>query len=351
VTVVQNIPARPGQAGAADRPVIITLVAPGGIGYTATGDISGPLNLTTDNTGHWSADLAPNSSITPSGTYYQVNEDGALSNIVVPATGGPWNLSQVLVTTPPTPAAPGITGVQVAAAGTVDAIRPEVNLIAGSGITIGVADNPSQNRADVTFTATGSGAGALLSANNLSDVASAAQSRTNLGLGTAATANIGTAGGTVAAGNDARFTSNPSRQIAVAADGPGSSVTPPVGTWTPTYLMTSDTGGVWSGWVNVSDGSQNDALSFDFACSAGTYSIELRHLPYTNRGIYTLQIDGVSVGTLDGYSASLIAGRSVLSGVAISAGIHVITLVMATKNASSSGYIGMIERLLLTRTA
>lgn len=48
--------------------------------------------------------------------------------------------------------------------------------------------------------------GALLAANNLSDLQSAATSRTNLGLGGAATLNVGTSAGTVAAGNDSRIT-------------------------------------------------------------------------------------------------------------------------------------------------
>lgn len=142
-----------------------------------------------------------------------------------------------------------------------------------------------------------------------------------------------------------------SRQIVIAADGPSSAVTAPVGTWTPVYLMTSDTGGVWSGWLNESDGSQNDAISFDFACGAGTYSIELRHLAFANRGIYTIEIDASSIGTIDGYAASLTAGRSILTGVTISAGAHVITLAMLTQNASATGYYGLVERLVLTRTA
>jgi hypothetical protein len=51
----------------------------------------------------------------------------------------------------------------------------------------------------------GGGAGALLTANNLSDLASVATARINLGLGGAAILNVGTGGGTVAAGNDSRF--------------------------------------------------------------------------------------------------------------------------------------------------
>ncbi|MGW3196329.1 right-handed parallel beta-helix repeat-containing protein [Streptomyces sp. NPDC001118] len=49
-------------------------------------------------------------------------------------------------------------------------------------------------------------AGALLAANNLSDLANPGTARGNLGLGGAATLNVGTAAGTVAAGNDSRIT-------------------------------------------------------------------------------------------------------------------------------------------------
>lgn len=48
--------------------------------------------------------------------------------------------------------------------------------------------------------------GGLVAASNLSDLASAAMARANLGLGVAATLGVGTAAGTVAAGNDGRIT-------------------------------------------------------------------------------------------------------------------------------------------------
>jgi hypothetical protein len=351
--VVQNVATRPGGGAKANRPVFITLVTATFVGYTAASDIQGTETVTTDATGAWSANLTPNSAITPANTYYSVNEDGAVSIITVPATGGPYNLSQLLATPPPTPAAPGITGIAIAANGTVDGNRPGINLVAGTGIAVTAADDPTTNSVDVTITATGGGGGGVTSVNGHTGVVTLAASDVSAIPASAEGAANGVAtldaSGHLTAAQAANLLA---RQATVSADGPPSVVTPQVGVWTPTYLMTSDTGGVWSGWVSISDGAQGDSTSYDVPpLQAGTYSIELRHLPFTNRGIYTIEIDGVSVGTLDGYSASLTAGRSVLTGVVLTAGTHVITLAMLSKNASSGGYIGMVERLLLTRTA
>lgn len=142
-----------------------------------------------------------------------------------------------------------------------------------------------------------------------------------------------------------------SRQQFIDMSGQSSSSVAPVGTWTPHYYLVTDTGNAFSGWLNMSDSTQNDAISFDFACGAGTYTIELRHLAFANRGIYTVQIDNVTVGTIDGYASSLTFTRSLLTGVVITAGRHTLTLVMATKNASSSAYYGFPERAVLTQTA
>lgn len=123
-------------------------------GYTPNTSIGALTEISTDQAGFWSANLTPNSAITPANTYYLVQEDQAISTIVVPATGGPYQLSAVLATPPPTPAAPGITGIQVAVAGTVEGARPEINLIPGAGMSISAADNAVANRVDITVAAT-----------------------------------------------------------------------------------------------------------------------------------------------------------------------------------------------------
>lgn len=154
-TVVTNNPANPGQEPYAHGTIHIRLVtgADNTPGYTTTGSIIGPYTTTTDAAGNWTATLTPNSQITPAGTYYQVQEGFAVSPIVVPASGGPYTLSAILATPPPTPAAPGITGLQIAANAAVAGSRPEINLIAGANTAVTAADNPGANRVDVTIAA------------------------------------------------------------------------------------------------------------------------------------------------------------------------------------------------------
>ncbi len=169
--------------------------------------------------------------------------------------------------------------------------------------------------------------------------------------GTPAVGHLLTATGAAAASWQVPSRQYMSRQITVWAGGTASTQIATVGTWTPTYLRTSDTGSQYSGWVNLSGGAQNDSITFDFAAAAGTCTIELFHLPFTNRGIYTVQIDAVSVGTIDGYSATLAATRGLLTGIAVTTGQHTLTILMATKNASSSSFVGIIDHLVLTQTA
>lgn len=158
MTVVQGTALDSGKTPIPRAQIRITLVTgtPTMPGYSAAGELIGPHTATADANGVWSIDLVPNSQITPANTYYLLTEANGTSPINVPAGGGPYSVSQVLVTPPPTPAAPGITGVQVAAAGTVAGVRPEINLVAGSGMAVSAVDNAASNRVDVTLSSSGS---------------------------------------------------------------------------------------------------------------------------------------------------------------------------------------------------
>lgn len=328
-------------------------------------------------------DLVPNDLYEPASTYNITHNFRGVPlrsyDIQILQSDGP---TVDLTDKTPVTAATPLPGLTVANAGTVDQI-----LVSLGGFQVEFQDqSPAQ--------------GGLLATNNLSDVQDVPTARANLDLGTAAlssssafdaagsaatalssaqsfaTSAVGvetsraeaaeasklpnTAAGAAngvatldASGHlpAAQGASLTSRQIVVAADGLTSAVVASVGTWTPTYFGVTDTGSVWSGWVNLSDGAQGDSISFDFVCGAGTYTIELLHLAFANRGIYTIKIDNTVVGAIDGYNSALTPSRGLLAGVVIAAGPHTITLTMATQNASATGYEGLVERLTLTRTA
>lgn len=157
MTVVQGTALDSGKSPIAYAQIRIALVTGSNLlpGYIAAGELIGPHTVTADVTGAWSIDLTPNNQITPANTTYQVIEKTGVSVISVPDSGGPYTLAELLVTDPPTPAAPGITGVQVATGGAVAGVRPEVNLVAGTGVTLSAVDDPAANRVDVTINSAG----------------------------------------------------------------------------------------------------------------------------------------------------------------------------------------------------
>ena len=115
-----------------------------------------------------------------------------------------------------------------------------------------------------------------------------------------------------------------------------------------------------------SSGAQNATITFaPQVLAAGTWQLDLIHLGGTDKGIYTVEIstDGAaftainaspyngSASTIDGYQGSATGLRSGITGIVIgTAGRYWIRLTMATKNASSSSYVGAVADLTMTRT-
>lgn len=101
-----------------------------------------------------------------------------------------------------------------------------------------------------------------------------------------------------------------------------------------------------------SSGAQNDSITFNVALTPGTWEVSLLHERDPDNGIYSVRFDGVEKGTIDGYAAAQTVNViSMVSGIDVPVAKQVaLSLVMATKNASSSSYFGRIQHLQLRKT-
>jgi hypothetical protein len=101
-----------------------------------------------------------------------------------------------------------------------------------------------------------------------------------------------------------------------------------------------------------STGDQNAEIWWYLELAAGTWDIELLHLKTVNCGIYSVRVDGAEIGTFDGYGATSRNNKATITGFRVGAtGRHKLSLVMATKNASASSYVGAVTAFQLRRTA
>jgi len=107
--VVSSVVTDPtGQPGRATVTIRLITTSPTTPGYSAAGETVGRSAVPVSSGGAWSATLVGNDDITPAGSYYEVVEaipatgDRAISTIVVPSTGGPFAVKDLLYTPPTT---------------------------------------------------------------------------------------------------------------------------------------------------------------------------------------------------------------------------------------------------------
>lgn len=103
----------------------------------------------------------------------------------------------------------------------------------------------------------------------------------------------------------------------------------------------------------ASTGAINAKVGWDVVLAVGTWTIKIIYGTGPQRGIYTVTLDGASVGTVDGYAVSTAENVAhSFTGIDVTAqGKKRLLFQMATKNASSSSYFGNLQLVTLTRTA
>lgn len=117
------------------------------------------------------------------------------------------------------------------------------------------------------------------------------------------------------------------------------------------FATVMDASPIGQGYIG-STGTQNDEIVWPVVLAAGTWSIAMMHWINTNRGIYSLQFDTVEKGTIDGYGVNNANIWTTVSGIVVATTGKVnFKVKMATKNGSSSGYLGIIQAITFVRTA
>jgi hypothetical protein len=125
-----------------------------------------------------------------------------------------------------------------------------------------------------------------------------------------------------------------------------------IGTWVLVNDITNNYANGGTRLTVASGPAQNDEVAWDVILAAGTWELTVHHRKSSNVGIYTCTIGSISAGTFDGYNASAARGENTLTGIVVpTAGKYRLKLKMATKNASSSGYVGNPQHISLRRTA
>ncbi len=100
-------------------------------------------------------------------------------------------------------------------------------------------------------------------------------------------------------------------------------------------------------------GAYPASIGWDVLLGAGVWSVSLICAKGTAYGIYTVKLDGTTVGSLDAYYSSTVTNATLtLSGVSVvSPGLKRLTLEVSTKNPASTGYNARFQLVHLLRTS
>lgn len=98
---------------------------------------------------------------------------------------------------------------------------------------------------------------------------------------------------------------------------------------------------------------QNNSISWDVWLDSGTWKVCLIGRKNVDKAITTVQLDGVSQGTVDWYDAALVDNSyNEVTGISVTtAGVKTLTLATLTRNASATDWSNLYFSIALIKTA
>lgn len=116
-------------------------------------------------------------------------------------------------------------------------------------------------------------------------------------------------------------------------------------------LRTQASGCLSGGELEQSSNAANE-VGWYVPLTAGTWALDVIYWQYTNSAIFTVSIDGTTVGTIDTYGASTANVVGTITGITVaSSKMALVKFAASTKNASSTGYAVRISHIALRKTA
>ena len=108
------------------------------------------------------------------------------------------------------------------------------------------------------------------------------------------------------------------------------------------------------GGAHVQQGTAaiDDEIGWYVLLNAGTWQVNTIYRLNSDCGIATVKLDSTTLGTFDGYGFGTRDNVSTISSISVAAtGIYTLKYVMASKNASATGYYYGLQWINLRQTA
>jgi hypothetical protein len=107
-------------------------------------------------------------------------------------------------------------------------------------------------------------------------------------------------------------------------------------------------GGYRSGPGN---GVQDQSASWKVVLAAGTYSLDLIYVAWSDAGVMTWSLDDNAIGTVDGYGGQYNSRATLENIVVAEAGVKTLTVKVSSKADASQGFNAYLQAIQLRRTS